>query len=90
VLFVARAFGWRRTWWLWFYPVSLWVGIVYLGEHYVFDALLGIGYAFAAYGVSLRIFGWKWRGGYDRLQQHKAWQRGFAAGQAMRRVVTKQ
>ncbi len=56
VLFLARAFTWRRVWWTMFYPISLWVGIVYLGEHYVFDALLGIGYAFVAYWAAIRIF----------------------------------
>lgn len=85
VLFVARAFGWRRTWWLVFYPISVWVGIVYLGEHYVFDALLGILYAYAAYLVSMHMFGWSWNGGYARLRQGQSWRRGFAVGQSVRR-----
>lgn len=38
-IFMSRAFGWRRMWWLALYPISMWVGIVYLGEHYVFDIL---------------------------------------------------
>lgn len=83
-LFVARAFGWRRTWWLMFYPISLWIGIVYLGEHYVFDVILGIGYAFGAYYASVRIFDWKENGGYQQLQASPAWRSGFARGQQWR------
>ena len=81
LLFMARAFGWRRVWWLAFYPVSLWIGIVYLGEHYVFDAILGIGYAWGAYYASVRIFAWKEAGGFARLADQEAWLRGFALGQ---------
>jgi membrane-associated phospholipid phosphatase len=56
VLFAARAFGWRRTWWLALYPVSIWVGIVYLGEHYVFDVVLGVAYATATYQAVSWLF----------------------------------
>jgi membrane-associated phospholipid phosphatase len=80
LLFLARAFGWRRVWWLALYPISIWVGIVYLGEHYVFDALLGIAYAWGAYYASMQLFAWKWNGGID----HEAWQRGFVRGQRVR------
>jgi len=31
------------------YPISIWVGVVYLGEHYVADVLAGIVYAIASY-----------------------------------------
>ena len=31
------------------YPISVWIGIVYLGEHYVVDALAGILYAILSY-----------------------------------------
>lgn len=31
------------------YPVSVWIGVVYLGEHYVVDALLGALYTVGAY-----------------------------------------
>lgn len=47
-VFLILAFGWRRAWWTVLYPISIWVGVVYLGEHYVFDVLAGIGYAVAA------------------------------------------
>lgn len=38
------------------YPVILTVGIVYQGEHYVVDALLGFVYAAAAYYLTLWLF----------------------------------
>lgn len=84
LLFLARAFGWRRVWWLAFYPVSLWIGIVYLGEHYVFDTILGILYAFGAYYASVRLVAWKQAGGFARVANQDAWARGFALGQRAR------
>jgi len=89
LLFVAKAFGWRRVWWLLFYPISLWIGIVYLGEHYVFDALLGILYAFGAYKASLAFFAWKNSGGIDRLADPSARARGFTVGYWVRRRFAK-
>lgn len=52
VLFIGRAFG--RKWALAFswYPLSLWFGIVYMGEHYVVDVLIGILYTLGAYGLT--------------------------------------
>lgn len=41
-LFMIAAFGWRPTWWMGIYPLSMWVGIIYLGEHYVFDILAAL------------------------------------------------
>lgn len=49
VLYFWRLFGVRKTWWLLVYPVSMWIGVVYLGEHYVIDFILGAMYAVAAY-----------------------------------------
>jgi membrane-associated phospholipid phosphatase len=48
-LVASRLFGFRRTHWLYLYPVAMWVGVVYLGEHYVIDVVFGAGYALAAY-----------------------------------------
>lgn len=78
LLYAARAFGWRRVWWLAIYPASLWLGIVYLGEHYVFDALLGILYAVSAYHASVQFFAWKARRGWRvkrwlQAQGRRAW-----------------
>ncbi len=41
-LFVGLAFGFRKSWFIWLYPLSMWVGVVYLGEHYVFDIVAAI------------------------------------------------
>ncbi|PLS81551.1 hypothetical protein CYG49_01800 [Candidatus Saccharibacteria bacterium] len=57
-LFLVRAFGFRRMGWLIIYPVSMWIGVVYLGEHYVIDAILGAMYALAAYFIANLIFDW--------------------------------
>ncbi|GAA4132959.1 hypothetical protein GCM10022416_13270 [Actinomadura keratinilytica] len=56
LLFMGRCFGWRRVWWLGFYPISVWVGIVYFAEHYVIDLILGALYAAAAYKVTMLLF----------------------------------
>lgn len=58
VLFLGKLFGWRRVWWAWLYPLSMWVGVVYLGEHYVIDALLGGLYAVGAYFATMKLFAW--------------------------------
>lgn len=42
--FIIKGFGWRRMWWMVLYPVSMWLGVVYLGEHYVFDIFAAIVY----------------------------------------------
>ncbi len=84
VLFLARAFTWRRVWWLMIYPISMWIGIVYLGEHYVFDALLGIAYAFGAYFLAIRLFAWKHSGGFGRLGDAEARTRGEELGRRIR------
>ncbi len=38
------------------YPLLMFLGIVYLGEHYVFDVILGIGYAFITFLITERLF----------------------------------
>lgn len=55
-LFLAKMYGWRRMWWAAIYPISLWFGVVYLGEHYVFDVLLGVLYAVIAYFGTMKAF----------------------------------
>jgi hypothetical protein len=70
VLFVTRAFGWRWGLSLIWYPISLWLGIVYMGEHYVFDAIIGILYAIASYLATMWLF--KRYGGHARRVQAKA------------------
>ena len=63
LLFATKLWGWRKVWWLAIYPVSIWIGIVYLGEHYVIDAILGALYALAAYHITMLLFAWKNRRG---------------------------
>jgi len=41
-LFIVRAFGMKRTWWILLYPLSMWVGVTYLGEHYIFDIVAAV------------------------------------------------
>lgn len=57
-LFLVKAFGLRRMGWLFVYPLSMWIGVTYMGEHYVFDAMLGALYALVAYFASLWFFKW--------------------------------
>lgn len=49
VIFVIKLFGWKRGWIALIYPLLIVVGTVYMAEHYVIDALLGIAYAFGSY-----------------------------------------
>ncbi len=57
VLFIIRAFG-KKYWWTFVYPISMWIGVVYIGEHYVIDVILGALYALAAYYTSIHFFVW--------------------------------
>jgi membrane-associated phospholipid phosphatase len=38
------------------YPLSMWIGVVYLGEHYALDVFIGAIYALAAYGATNWLF----------------------------------
>jgi hypothetical protein len=58
VLFMVKAFG-KRMWWFMLYPVSMWIGVVYLGEHYVFDVLFGAAYAVASFATAMAYMGWR-------------------------------
>ncbi|MGH7196356.1 MAG: phosphatase PAP2 family protein [Candidatus Saccharimonadales bacterium] len=58
VLFLVKMFTLRRMWWAYVYPVSMWIGVVYLGEHYVIDAILGALYALGAYYAAHAYFNW--------------------------------
>ncbi|HUC20001.1 MAG TPA: phosphatase PAP2 family protein [Candidatus Polarisedimenticolaceae bacterium] len=51
MLFIGKLFGWRWGVVSLLYPLSVWVGIVYMGEHYVFDVIAGIVYAVTAFLV---------------------------------------
>lgn len=56
LLFIYLAFGWRWALAFCWYPISVWIGIVYMGEHYVVDALIGIAYVVIAYGLTALLF----------------------------------
>ena len=43
--FILVAFGFKKAWWILVYPLSIYIAVVYLGEHYVFDVILAIIYA---------------------------------------------
>lgn len=57
-MFVTGLFGLKRFWWVYIYPASLWIGVTYMGEHYVIDVILGALYAALAYYAS--VWGYKW------------------------------
>ena len=57
-MFVTGIFGMRKFWWVYIYPVSMWIGVTYMGEHYVIDVILGALYAVLAYYAS--VFGYRW------------------------------
>lgn len=57
-LFVYKIYGKRWAALAAIYPVLIYIGVVYEGEHYVFDILVGIIYALSAYFASPYIMGW--------------------------------
>ncbi len=56
-LFVTKLFNTRWRWTAWVYPLLIMLGTVYMGEHYVIDALAGILYAVAGYWTSPYVLG---------------------------------
>lgn len=63
LLFVNRLFGRRIALLFSIYPLSIWFGVVYLGEHYVIDVILGILYAYVAFhGVEY---------GFDKIKKYR-------------------
>lgn len=57
-MFVTGLYGMKRFWWVYVYPVTMWIGVTYMGEHYVIDAILGALYAVLAYYVSVLAYQW--------------------------------
>jgi hypothetical protein len=49
LFFVHKLFGRKASIPFAIYPLSIWFGVVYLGEHYVFDVIAGILYATATF-----------------------------------------
>ncbi len=48
-LFITKLFDSRWRWLAWIYPLLIWVGTVYQGEHYTIDVIVGVVYALLAY-----------------------------------------
>ena len=55
-IFVFRGFGKKWGTISLIYPISIWIGIVYMGEHYVFDIVVGVAYVFMSYFFTLWFF----------------------------------
>ncbi len=52
-LFIRKK--WKKFSWVFFiYVLSIWFGIVYLGEHYVFDIVIAVVYCLIAYAITTR------------------------------------
>jgi hypothetical protein len=60
LLFVHKFFGRRASIPFLIYPLSIWFGVVYLGEHYVFDVILGVMYGAAAFYATELIIAKGW------------------------------
>lgn len=57
-LFVTGIYGLKKFWWVYIYPISMWIGVVYMGEHYVIDVIIGALYAVLAYTASVYAYNW--------------------------------
>ena len=62
-MFVTALYQSRWRWLIWIYPLSIWFGVVYMGEHYVIDVMLGAAYAAAAYYFTPKVINYwhRWR-----------------------------
>jgi hypothetical protein len=60
LLFVYKFFGRKFAIPFAIYPISMWIGVVYLGEHYVIDVILGIIYAIGAFYASELVVAKGW------------------------------
>jgi len=54
-LYVTTLFKSRIRYFVWIYPLLIYIGTVYLGEHYVIDVLLGIIVAIVSFVLSPRL-----------------------------------
>jgi hypothetical protein len=60
LFFVHKLFGWKFSLPFFLYPASVWLGVVYLGEHYVIDVILGIIYAAGIFYASELVIAKGW------------------------------
>lgn len=56
--FATRLFKTKWRYLTWIYPLLIWIGTVYQGEHYVIDAILGVLYALVAFYTSPYLIRW--------------------------------
>ncbi len=78
LLFVYKFFGRKFAIPFAIYPISIWIGVVYLGEHYVFDVILGILYATAAFYASEMVIAKGWH--RPVIRRVKGLRPGWASG----------
>ena len=57
-LYLLKFFG-KKMWFFSMYVLGVWVGIVYLGHHYVIDALVGAIYAVVIFYAIEYFFSWQ-------------------------------
>lgn len=57
-LFITRLYKTKWRYLAWIFPALIWFGTVYMGEHYVIDAIAGVLYALGAYKVAPYINRW--------------------------------
>lgn len=69
-VYLQVAFGLRKLGWITLYPISMWVGVVYLGEHYIFDIIAAV--LFVAVGLVAVYYGFRW---HRRRARKKWWRR---------------
>jgi membrane-associated phospholipid phosphatase len=62
-LFVTMLFKIKWRWAAWVYPLLIWVGTTYQGEHYAIDIIVGVIYAVIAYFAApyiVKAVQWAW------------------------------
>lgn len=64
-LWITKLYKTKWRWLAWIYPVLIWVGTVYLGEHYAIDAIIGVMYAYLSYLAAPYVVRWV----------HRTWRR---------------
>lgn len=48
-LYLTKLYKTKWRWLAWIYPLLIWIGTTYMGEHYVIDIVVGVIYALLAY-----------------------------------------
>ena len=73
-LFIRKWFGNKAAAVFAIYPVTLWIGLIYMGEHYLFDVILGIGYAVTVYFATMYCVKRNWtpKVVWQKLRGHSA------------------